>query len=264
MTEPSSLLPVALEAIDLAAQLVRTQPPGVLTPKGDRDYASEVDFAVERKVRDFLRERTPLIGFLGEEEGLTAHQDSAWWTFDPIDGTVNFAHDIPLCGISLALIHNTRPVLGVIDLPFLAARYTGVEGHGAHRGAQRLQVRNVAKLSDALLTIGDYAVGPGAEEENRAMLGIAGQLAGRALRIRMLGSAAVDLAWLAEGKTDASITLSNRSWDVAAGVIIAREAGARVFDYDGSDHTMASAATIATAPALYDELRSVLDKGAVR
>jgi myo-inositol-1(or 4)-monophosphatase len=74
----------------------------------------------------------------------------------------------------------------------------------------------------------------------------------------MLGSAALDLAWLAEGKVDASVTLSNRSWDVAAGVIVAREAGANVVDQDGSTHTTDSAATVATSPGIRDELIALL------
>jgi myo-inositol-1(or 4)-monophosphatase len=109
-----------------------------------------------------------------------------------------------------------------------------------------------------VLAIGDYAVGPGADEKNRARLSLTQLLAGRALRVRLLGSAALDLAWLAEGKVDASVTLSNRSWDVAAGVILAREAGATVVDQDGSTHTTDSAATVAASPGIRDELLGLL------
>ena len=116
------------------------------------------------------------------------------------------------------------------------SRYWAAQGHGAHRDGRALKVRDVDRLDDAVLAIGDYAVGPGATDKNRIRLNVTELLAGRALRVRMLGSAAIDLAWLAEGRLDASVTLSNRSWDVAAGVIIAREAGAVVLDYDGSQH----------------------------
>jgi len=109
-----------------------------------------------------------------------------------------------------------------------------------------------------MLAIGDYAVGPGATDKNRIRLNVTELLAGRALRVRMLGSEAIDLAWLAEGRLDASVTLSNRSWDVAAGVIIAREAGAAVLGYDGSQHTTGSTATIATAPGIRDDLLALV------
>jgi len=254
----ATLVQIAHEAVDAASEVARTQPPGVLTPKGDRDYASEVDFTIERTVRAFLRARTPAIAFVGEEENAKPDDVAEWWTLDPIDGTVNYAHSLPLCGVSLALVRDRRPVLGVIDLPFLNARYWAAEREGAHRDRSELHVRPVDHLDDAVLTIGDYAVGPDADEKNRARLNLTQLLAGRALRVRMLGSAAVDLAWLAEGKVDASVTLSNRSWDVAAGVVLAREAGAAVFDHDGSTHTTDSAATIAASPGIRDELLAVL------
>jgi myo-inositol-1(or 4)-monophosphatase len=259
MTDLAELLTTAHEAVELATGLARTSSPGVLTPKGDRDYASEVDYTIERTVRAFLAERTPRISFVGEEENVAAATTPAqWWTLDPIDGTVNFAHGVPLCGVSLALVRDSQPVLGVIALPFLDARYWALDGEGAFRDGHRLGIRGATRLDDAVLTIGDYAVGPDAEEKNRTRLGVTQLLAARALRVRMFGSAAVDLTWLAEGRTDASVTLSNRSWDVAAGVVIAREAGAQVLDYDGSEHTTESAATVAVSPGLREELLAVL------
>jgi myo-inositol-1(or 4)-monophosphatase len=258
MSDLASLLRVAQTAVDAAAELVRTKPPGVLAPKGDRDYTSEVDYAVERHVRTFLAERTPDIAFVGEEESAAVTDEAEWWTLDPIDGTVNFAHGLPLCAVSLALVGDRRPVLGVIDLPFLGARYWASDGEGAHGPGGQLRVRDIKRLDDAVLAIGDYAVGAGAEDRNRIRLRLTQLLAGRALRVRMFGSAAIDLAWMAEGKVDASVTLSNRPWDMAAGVVLAREAGARVVDEDGSDHTTDSAATIAASPGLCDELLAIL------
>jgi myo-inositol-1(or 4)-monophosphatase len=107
--------------------------------------------------------------------------------------------------------------------------------------------------------MGDYAVGANAEARNRTRLHLTEALAGRALRVRMLGSSAIDLAWLAEGRVDASLTLSNHSWDVAAGVILAREAGAVVLDLNGQPHSTESAATIALSPGLRPEVLALLD-----
>jgi myo-inositol-1(or 4)-monophosphatase len=258
MSDLSTLLPIAQAAVDAAAELVRTQQVGVLTPKGDRDYASEVDFAVERTVRDFLARQTPDVGFVGEEENSAATRASEWWALDPIDGTVNFAHGLPLCAVSLALIRDGQPALGVIDLPFLYARYWACEGEGAHNEHGPLRVRDVDRLDDAVMAIGDYAVGPAADERNRIRLRLTELLAGRALRVRMLGSSAIDLAWLAGGRLDASVTLSNHPWDVAAGVIVAREAGAQVLDHDGTEHSVHSTATIAATRGVRDEVLSLV------
>lgn len=254
----AQLLDIASAAADLAADLLSTQQPGQLTAKGDRDYASEVDFQIESRLGEFLAERTPHIGFVGEELNADDSAHESWWALDPIDGTVNFAHDLPLCGISLGLIHRTRPVLGVIDLPFLHSRYIATEGGGAFRDNRPIRVSRTSNLADALVTIGDYAVGPDADDKNQGRLQLTQLLVGQVLRIRMLGSAALDLAWLAEGKTDASIALSNKPWDVAAGIIIAREAGALVSDLDGSDHSTKSEATIASGPNLARGLHELI------
>jgi myo-inositol-1(or 4)-monophosphatase len=256
---PAALLPVALKAAEIASELVRTRVPGLLTAKGDRDMASEVDYAVERAVRDYLKERTPDIAILGEEEGITGDTTGELlWAIDPVDGTANFVRNIPLCGFSLGLIQRGRPAVGVIDLPFLGTRYHAAQHTGAYLGDRRIQASMTTDLKDAIVAIGDYAVGEGAEAKNRQRIALTERLAANVQRVRMLGSAAIDLAWVAEGKLDASITLSDKPWDTAAGVIIAREAGAKVTDQNGTDHTLTSGATIATTPALADDITPLI------
>jgi myo-inositol-1(or 4)-monophosphatase len=120
----------------------------------------------------------------------------------------------------------------------------------------------VSSLVDAVVSIGDYAVGRGAEGKNKLRLTVTKLLAGRVQRVRMFGSAAIDLAWLAHGRTDAVVILSNRPWDIAAGVIIAREAGAIVVGQDGTPHTTDSAATIAASPGIADEVLRLLQEAA--
>ncbi len=253
--DPASLLPVALRAAEAAAEMMRTRRPARLTEKHDRDLVSDVDIAIERQVRAMLERATPEIGFLGEEEGLTGDSHTGWlWTLDPIDGTSNFAHSIPLCATSLALLHDGRPVVAVIDAPFLGQRYHAVQGRGSYTGDQQLAASAARHLRDAIVSIGDYATGPGADRQNELRLALTVQLAPRVHRLRMIGTAALDLAWVAEGRLDASVTLGNNPWDMAAGVLIAREAGASVVDSDGSPHTISSAATIAASPGLVDQL----------
>jgi myo-inositol-1(or 4)-monophosphatase len=245
-----------MAAVDVASDLIRSSPPGKLTPKGDRDMASDVDFAVEGRLHEYLSQRTPAIAFLGEETGGSREaQSELVWTLDPVDGTVNFIHGLPLYAVSLALVRRGRPVLGVIDLPFLGDRYTAVEGQGAYRNNQRIRVATGCSIRDAVVALGDYAVGVHAEEKNRLRFAVAERLATSVLRVRMFGSAAIDLAWVADGRLNASATLSNHPWDIAAGVIVAREAGASVVDIDGSDHDVNSSNTLAAEPGLIDEIR---------
>jgi myo-inositol-1(or 4)-monophosphatase len=253
--DPGSLLPVALKVADIAAEMMRTRRPASVIEKHDRDLVSDVDLAIERQVRAHLAKATPDIGFLGEEEGQSVGAAGGWlWTLDPIDGTSNFAHGIPLCATSLALLRDGHPVLGVIDAPFLGQRYHAIEGHGAYADEHRMSASSTDRLRDAVVAVGDYATGPRADYQNEQRLALTVQLAPRVHRVRMLGSAALDLAWVAAGRLDASITLANKPWDTAAGVLLAREAGATVVDADGSPHSFGSAATIAGPKALISQL----------
>jgi myo-inositol-1(or 4)-monophosphatase len=253
-------MPIAGEAMDLAAELVRARLPAVVSAKGDRDMVSDVDLEIERVVRSYLHEHSPEVGFLGEEEGITPTPGGGGlrWVLDPIDGTANFVKGIPLYSISLALINDEEPVLGIIDVPAEGCRYSAVEGLGAYCDNTRIQVRPAARMADAVVTIGDYAVGEQAEMKNQIRLAVTRLLAERVQRVRMLGSAAIDLAWLAHGRTDASITFGNNPWDTAAGVILVREANGHVVDADGKRHNMRSRSTIAANGELLDDLLDLI------
>ena len=256
----ASLIPIANRAVDTAVEILRSADgPRQLTAKGERDYATDLDYEIEQRVRDHLAQATPDIGFLGEEEGSSGKGEDIVWALDPIDGTVNFVQGLPLYAVSLALVAGDQPVLGVVDLPALGHRYHAGEGLGAHRNGNRLPCPEPPpNLASAIVAIGDYAVGANAEAKNRDRLGVTGRLAASVLRVRMLGSAAIDLAWLAEGHLTASITLSNNTWDMAAGVVIARETGHSVVDRTGEPYDVNSTATIAAAAHLLPAMLSTL------
>jgi len=206
--------------------------------------------------------RTPEVGFLGEEEGNAPGDGELRWVLDPIDGTANFVKGIPLYSISLALINDTEPLLGVIDVPGEGRRYSAAAGSGAYCGGARIRVRPTARLADAIVAIGDYAVGERAEVRNQVRLAVTRRLAERALRVRMVGSAAIDLAGLAHGRTDAAIMFGNKPWDTAAGVILVREASRLVVDADGDHHTLRSASTIAASADLLDQVLELISDAA--
>jgi myo-inositol-1(or 4)-monophosphatase len=118
------------------------------------------------------------------------------------------------------LIEDSRPILGVVQLPFLDQTYTATQGQGAYRDQRRLAVAGPARLRDAIVSIGDYAVGVGSEVKNVNRLASTHALAGEVLRLHMFGSAAIDLAWVAAGLTGATVMLGNKPWDTAAGVVM--------------------------------------------
>jgi myo-inositol-1(or 4)-monophosphatase len=253
------LLSIARGAVELGADMVKTSTPQQIRAKGDRDTVTDVDVKVEKELRAHLARLTPEIGFLGEEEGRTPTDDGGVvWTLDPIDGTSNFAHGLPLCAVSLGLVDNGQPIIGAITAPFLDLHYHAVRGHGAYANDERIHASKTAELSKAIVSIGDYAVGDHAHEKNQRRIRLTALLAERVERVRMFGSAALDLAWVAHGRTDATIILSNKPWDTAAGVLLAREAGALVFDVSGEPHTFVSAATVAVSGGIGDALMSLV------
>jgi myo-inositol-1(or 4)-monophosphatase len=257
MTEnPGSLLPVAFQAAATASEIILASPPPVFAEKTGWDVG--VELAVESAIRSRLAAETPDIGFLSEEEERAGKPGAEWvWALGPIDFTSDFARSIPLCAISLALLHHGYPVLGVIDAPFLHKRYHAVEGQGAYLGDKRLVASSAADLRDAIVAIGEYPVGKDSDRRSQLRLAARIQLAPRVHRVRMLGTAVLDLAWVAEGQRDASVTLGHKPWGIAAGVIIAREAGATVVESD-SAHDCGSAATIAGPLPLIAELSPLI------
>lgn len=259
MPDIERLLPVAREAVAIARRIIRSRAPLSVTTKGERDPVTDIDLAVEDAVREFLAAQAPEVGVLGEEHGRSGgSDDNLWWALDPVDGTANLARGVPLCAVSLALVAGRRAVLAAIELPFLEARYTAVEGHGAYIGDQRIRSSSVRDMADAVISIGDFAIGPGATEKNRVRIELMAALGARAQKIRMIGAAAIDLAWVAQGRLDATIILANQPWDTMAGALLVREAGGAVLDQDDTEHTVDSSAIIATCPGLRREIMASL------
>ena len=256
----AGLLLAAEQAVDVGAGILRRGRShiGAVIAKGDRDFATGVDLQIEAAIKTALATATPDIPFLGEEEGGDEHAERPRWVLDPIDGTINFAKDSPLCAISLALLVSGQPVLGIVDTPLLGERFIAREGHGAYVNGARIAISEVRDLHEAMIGLSDFKVGVGSEEENRVHLAALTRFARESLRVRMHGSAALDLAWLAAGRLHATVMLSNLPWDVTAGLLLVREAGGVVFDYDGSSHDADSRFTIASAPALVEAVRGIV------
>lgn len=251
---------VARSATEVGKKLLGSASAGTVQAKSDRDYVTDLDLRIQAEIRTYLAHATPSVGFFGEElEGHEVDHDAEYmWVLDPIDGTSNYIHGIPLCAVSLALLHNRRPIVGVVAAPFLDLEYYATAGHGSYVNGRAISASRTASLRRAIVSVGDYAVGADARDKNKRRFAVTSALAEQVERIRMFGSAALDLAWVAEGRIDACVILSNKPWDTAAGVLIAREAGALVMDAAGDEHTFESRETIAANPRLADHLLPLL------
>lgn len=242
--------------MDLALSLLDTGGIGDRVYKTDRDFATQTDFAIEDAVRELLARETPEIGFLGEERGNTGSRDR-YWCLDPIDGTTNFTRGLPNYGVALALIEKDEPVLGTIALPAHRERYLAQAG-AAHLNDQPIAVADTTTLRESLVSVGDFATGPDRADKNRRRLAMVERLMASVGRVRMLGSAATDLAWLAAGRLDVVVIDANRTWDVAAGIALARAAGAVVTHIDGTPYSFNGPDLLAAAPGVHEAAVSLL------
>jgi myo-inositol-1(or 4)-monophosphatase len=220
-----------------------------------RDLVTAADVAAERVIVERLRRACPDHAIEAEEETHDALDLRPRWFVDPLDGTVNFVHGIPVFSVSIALYAGKTPLVGVVHAPRMGETFTARRGGGAFLGAQRLHVSDASALADSVLATGFPYRRNELENNNvanfdRLILAIRG--------IRRLGSAAVDLAWVAAGRFDGYWELHLSPHDLAAGVLLVREAGGIVTDVDGGDEWLRAGHVVAAGAGIAGDLRSRL------
>src|SRR6058998_1116859 len=226
--------------------------------KGAIDLVTEVDLAVEREFRELIAERFPDHHVLAEEMGGSAAVPAGpCWVFDPIDGTVNYAHGLPIFCASLALeIDGAAEVAAVYD-PTRRELFTAERGGGAFLNGQPIRVSSARALVDAMLVTGfPYDVHKRVEE----IVGLFGAFVGRARAVRRLGSAAIDLCYVAAGRLDGFWESDLKPWDIAAGALIVAEAGGRITGMTGGPFTSRGGSVLATNGHLHDAMLDVIVK----
>ncbi|KLO28410.1 myo-inositol-1-monophosphatase [Mycobacterium haemophilum] len=255
------LFETAWQATQIGAETLASAHPVSVRKKGDRDLVTDVDLRIQRDITDYLTHTTPQISVYGEESSDQPDLAAAelLWVLDPIDGTSNFVHGLPLCAVSLALLHHGEPLIAITRAPLLNRTYHAIKNEGAYLNGEAIAASGTTDLVDAIVSMGDYAVGHEASARNQRRLGLTAALVPRVERIRMFGAATLDLAFVAEGATDACVIMSNQPWDTAAGTLIAREAGATITDADANPHTHQSSSTIASAPRIVQQLTSIIE-----
>ncbi|MGO8670121.1 MAG: inositol monophosphatase family protein [Capsulimonadaceae bacterium] len=256
-------MPAIQEALDAGADLLRRRFGASVSTyaKGERDFALETDIEVERLTSRILISALPGVPVLGEElspETVDTSFAGRFWTVDPIDGTVNFARQLPEFGTAIALIEDSRPIAAGICFPLLGELYLAELHSGAWLNGAPIHVSGVDRLEDAVAGYGDFAVGAGRETRNADRYRMIRALGDAVLRVRMPGTAALQLVRVAAGRYDISMTLGNKAWDVQAGVLLVREAGGLVFDGDGTPHTTRSRYTLASNALLRDEVLKLM------
>jgi len=215
------------------------------------DLVTAADRKVESFVKARLAARHPDIAFLGEEEGLSGDKaDGRVFILDPIDGTTNFIHSYPFFSVSLAYREDSRTVIGLVYAPFFKDLYHAIRGGGAYKNGKRIHVSGATKLIDSLAVTGFACIRGGMKPDNMAILNrVIYELSG----IRRDGSAAIDLCYVAEGRTEIFWEMNLSSWDVAAGALVVEEAGGKVTDFDAGPHFESKRRILASNGWVHDD-----------
>jgi len=223
---------------------------------GLHNLVTEYDERCERLIIDRLKAAFPDSGFLGEEGGSANEGASLQWVIDPLDGTVNFAHGIPIFCVSIAAVVDGVILAGVIAAPMVNEVFTVARGHGAFLNGKRLHVSSTDMVKASILVTGfPYNVSTNPDHCIEQFTALVQQ----GIPIRRLGSAALDLAYVAAGRFDGYWEVSLHPWDMAAGVLLVMEAGGKVSHYHEKPFVLSTGSVMATNGLIHAELNSILE-----
>jgi myo-inositol-1(or 4)-monophosphatase len=268
-TVPPVFLATAIEAVIRAGdmQMAHFGRAIHVEKKGAIDLVTEIDRAVERDFRAMIARRFPGHAVLGEEFEEAGQRDLVpqfCWVIDPVDGTTNYAHGLPIFCSSLSLEIDGDPVVGAIYDPTRKELFTAARGEGAWLNGRPLRVSTADALIDSLLCTGfPYSV---QNDDGAALVALFGEFLSVARAVRRLGSAALDLCYVAAGRFDGFWEMKLNPWDISAGALIVSEAAGRVSGADGGAFTSRGGTIVATNGLIHDQIVETIAnfKGRVR
>lgn len=225
--------------------------------KSFNQLVSYVDKTAEEKLVEGLKQIMPEAGFITEEATIATEQKEYMWVIDPLDGTTNFIHQLPIYSISIALLHNNIPIIGVVFEPNRHELFYAWKDGGAYLNGHKITVKQNNELSKSLLATGfpyyDFDLMQRYLNTLQAFL--------RTTRgMRRMGSAAVDLAYVACGRFDGFFEYGLSPWDVAGGIVLVREAGGKISTFSGTDDAIFGKEIVAASSQIYDDFYAVIYK----
>lgn len=238
--------------------MVRTQKKGFTVElKGAINLVTSADQKAEELIASRLAKAFPEFALLAEESGKQTKTADAVWVVDPLDGTTNFAHRLPVYAVSIGLWEKEQPVLGVVYSPTLKELFWAVQGRGAFLNKKKIAVSRTAEPGSALLATGfPYDLRESAENN----LDYFAAFATRVRAIRRMGAAALDIAWTAAGRFDGFWELKLFSWDTAAAAVLISEAGGKLSDFEGRAHRLGTRNLVASNGALHGFILSIIEE----
>lgn len=262
MARGSALWNVMTEAARKAARALRRDFGEVeqlqVSSKGPSDFVSAADLKAEKTLRTELQKARPRFGFLMEETGeIQAEDGKHRWIIDPIDGTTNFLHGIPHFAISIALEMEGDIIAGLVYNPIVEEMFYAEKGKGAFLNDHRLRVSARNKMSEAVIATGIPFHGrPGHEPFLKQL----GRVMQAAAGVRRMGTASLDLAYVAAGRYEGFWETGLQPWDIAAGVLLVREAGGFVTDFKGEKDVLGTGNVVAANAKLHKQILELVAK----
>jgi myo-inositol-1(or 4)-monophosphatase len=223
--------------------------------EGINNLVTEVDHASEALIMDRIKAEYPDHFILSEETGEIRTDSPFKWIIDPIDGTVNYANGIPICCVSIGLEHEGKMIMGAVYNPFMEEFFFAEKGAGATLNGKSIRVSDKQNVLESCLVTGfpySYLDTP------NSPLDVFGRLIRRGVPVRRLGSAAIDLCWVAAGRFDGFYEHKLQAWDSAAGFLMVEEAGGRVSDFEGRPYSPYQPHIVATNGKIHDNLLDVI------
>lgn len=252
MTQPRELVAIAEAAVDDVEQMFSAGLGAAPTHfKSGDDFATDVDLAIEAKLRANLTQMTG-IPVLGEERGgEPAHLDDTVWVVDPIDGTANYSAGNPMCGILVALLHEARPIVAVASFPLLHQRLVAADGMDIRALRGPLRDRSGA---------GDHHSSNQVGLSSHMKLEVVDDLRANGMRPRMTGSVGIDNAFVAQGVFDGAVNFSKFPWDNATGALLVKAAGGVVTDTEGNEWTAHSRGLVCGTPEVHAAIMDTISR----
>ena len=228
----------------------------ITNKEGINNPVTEADYAAEKAIFEVIQQEFPNHYILSEEEGAIKTDSEYKWIIDPIDGTINFANSIPICCVSIGLEYKGEMIMGAVYNPFMNEFYFAEKNHGSFLNDKKLCVSNkTAVVQSCLVTGFPYTY----LDEPNGPLQVFEKLIRKGVPVRRLGSAALDLCWVAAGRFDGFYEHKLQPWDSAAGVLIVQEAGGRVSDFDDNPYSVYHPQIVATNGKIHEELLSIIN-----
>jgi myo-inositol-1(or 4)-monophosphatase len=256
MTE--KLKEVLLQATKEAGAIIQQYFQGsfqVDNKEGINNLVTEVDNHSEKRIIEIIREHFPDHSIISEEAGELIQDSPYQWIIDPIDGTVNFAHGIPLCCVSIGLKFGDDLLLGTVYNPMMNELFFAEKGKGAYLNDRKISVSHKTDFRKACLVTGFPYKWPNSTEHP---IRVFERFILEGLPVRRLGSAAIDLCWVACGRFDGFWEYNLSSWDVAAGYLIVQEAGGVITNFDGEPYSVFDKQTLATNGHIHENMLQLI------